>query len=139
MGAHQGLWWSGSFPLAMSEPEGDMEALMLAEEPDFERVMECVFGIQGHEIRTFFALVEAPGSTVAELADTLDRDRSNVNRSLSTLFEKGIIERERRLLEGGGYVYQYFALPLSEMQERMHRGVDEWSEQVHETIDEFGR
>lgn len=123
----------------MSEHEADSEARMHTEDPDFERVMECVFGTQRHEIRAFFALANAPGSTVAELADELDRDRSNVNRSLSTLFEKGIIERERRLLEGGGYVYQYFAIPLPEMRARMHRSVDEWIEQVHETIDEFGQ
>lgn len=121
----------------MDPSDSDMEALMRSDDPDFERIMECVFGIQRHEIRTFFALVEAPGSTVAELAATIDRDRSNVSRSLSTLYDKGLIDRERRLLDGGGYVYQYFAISLDEMRARMHRGVDEWSDQVHEAIDDI--
>ena len=122
----------------MDDQTPDLETLMLAEDPEFERVMECVFGIHPHEIRTFFTLAEVPGSTVAELAQTLDRDRSNVNRSLTTLQEKGLVERERRLLDGGGYVYQYYAVSFSETKERMHRAVDEWSEGVHETIDELG-
>lgn len=122
----------------MEPSDSDMEALMRSEDPDVERIMECVFGIHQHEIRTFVALVDAPGSTVAELAATVNRDRSNVSRSLSTLYDKGLIDRERRLLDGGGYVYQYFAVSLEEMRDRMHRGVDEWSEQVHETIDDIG-
>ena len=122
----------------MTDPDQGMEALMLVDSPEFERIMECVFGIQPHETRTYFRLLELPGSTVAELADALERDRSNVNRSLSTLCETGLVERERRLLEGGGYVYQYFAVPVPEAQESMHEAVDEWAETVHGRIDEFG-
>lgn len=122
----------------MNDPEAPAGTDDLVEEPDPERVIECAFGIQEHEIRTFFALMAAPGSTVSELAEELERDRSNVNRSLSTLFEKGIIDRERRLLEGGGYVYQYFAVPLTELRPRMHRAIDVWTEQAHEAIDNFG-
>ncbi|MDG5758859.1 helix-turn-helix domain-containing protein [Natronococcus sp. A-GB1] len=122
----------------MTDGERDLEALMLADEPAFERVLECVFGIQPHESRTYIALSKAPGSTTAELATDLDRDRSSVSRSLGTLEEKALVERTQRLLEGGGYVYQYTALSLPETKSRMHRAVDEWSEQVHERIEEFG-
>lgn len=122
----------------MSEQERNLETLMLVDSPEFERVMECVFGIQRRETRTYIRLLELQGSTVAELASALDRDESNVNRSLSTLCEKELVRRERRLLEGGGYVYQYFAVPVPEAQTRMHEAVDEWAETVHERIDEFG-
>jgi predicted transcriptional regulator len=112
--------------------------LMLGQEPSFADVLACVFGIQEHEVRTYVELLDHPGSTVAELADVLDRDRSNVNRSLSTLREKGLAERERRLLDGGGHVYQYAATPLPEARELMHDTLDEWCAYVHERIDEFG-
>ena len=122
----------------MSEQEPTIEDLMLVDSPEFERIMECIFGIQPHETRTYVRLLELQGCTVAELASALDRDESNVNRSLSTLREKDLVRRERRLLEGGGYVYQYFAVPIPEAQARMHEAVDEWAETVHERIDEFG-
>ncbi|MFB6282033.1 MAG: helix-turn-helix domain-containing protein [Haloferacaceae archaeon] len=105
--------------------------------PDFRHVLACVFGIQDHESRTYLALLDNPGSTVAELAETLDRDRSNVNRSLTTLLEKGLAERERRLLDPGGYVYQYTATPLPEAREMLHEALDEWVASVHHVIDEF--
>jgi predicted transcriptional regulator len=116
---------------------GRFRELMLDEEPGFEEVLACVFGIQQHEVRTYLTLRENPGSTVAELADVLDRDRSNVNRSLSTLREKGLARRERRLLDSGGHVYQYNATAAAEARELMHETLDEWAAYVHERIDEF--
>jgi predicted transcriptional regulator len=112
--------------------------LMLDEEPVLVEVMRCVFGIQEHEARTYETLRTNPGSTVEELATELDRDRSNVNRSLSTLREKGLASRERRLLDGGGHVYQYSPTPLEEARELMHDTLDAWADYVHERIDEFG-
>jgi len=111
--------------------------LMVDSEPEFEEVMACVFDVQRHEVRTYRTLLENSGSTVEELSATLDRDRSNVNRSLSTLREKSLAERKRRLLDGGGHVYQYSATPLSEARELMHETLDQWAAAVHDRIDEF--
>ena len=124
--------------MADSADPPTMDTLVRTEDPNFQQVLACVFGIQEHESRTYLTLLEYPGSTVAELADVLDRDRSNVNRSLTTLLEKGLAERERRLLDPGGYVYQYTATPLPEAKEMLHAALDEWVETVHGRIDEFG-
>ena len=120
----------------MSE-SSDIETLVGTTEPEFAHILSCVFGIQDHESRTYLVLLDNPGSTVAELADTLERDRSNVNRSLSTLLEKGLAERQRRLLDPGGYVYQYTATPLPETKAMLHEALDEWTAQVHDRIEEF--
>lgn len=112
--------------------------LMLTEDPAFEDVMRCVFGIQAHETRTYLALVERPGATASDLAAALDRDRTNVNRSLNALDGKGLVERSRRLLDSGGHVYRYTATPLPEVKELMHEELDAWAEFVHGTIDGFG-
>jgi len=119
----------------MSDPE--IEDLVGDVSPSFEHVLSCVFGIRDHESRTYLTLLDHPGSTVAELAEALDRDRSNVNRSLSTLRDKGLVERRRRLLDSGGYVYQYTAVPVPEAKERLHDALDEWVEGVHAAIDAF--
>ena len=116
----------------------DMEDLIDSQDPGFGDVMACVFNIQEHESRTYLRLLENPGSTVEELANVLERDRSNVNRSLTTLLEKGLAERERRLLDPGGYVYQYTATPLPEAKALLHAALDEWAETVHGVIDDFG-
>lgn len=116
----------------------DIETLVGTTEPEFAHILSCVFGIRDHESRTYLTLLETPGSTVEELASALDRDRSNVNRSLSTLREKGLVERQRRLLDPGGYVYQYTAVDLPTAKEMLHESLDEWANAVHDSIDEFG-
>lgn len=123
----------------MADPEQaqDMGELMETSDPEFQDVLTCAFGIQAHETRTYLELLDHPGSTVEELADELDRDRSNVNRSLTTLMEKGLVERERRLLDPGGYVYQYTARPLPEAKAMLHEALDEWASVVHDVIDRF--
>ena len=126
-------------PMTEADPSPQrFRDLMLDAEPGFEEVMVCVFDIQRHETRTYRTLLDQPGSTVEELAESLERDRSNVNRSLSTLREKGLAERGRRLLDGGGHVYQYTATPLPEATRLMHETLDEWTAYVHSRIDEFG-
>lgn len=121
----------------MSGGEPERGARLLHEDPDLREVMACVFDIQDHEMRTYLALLDNPGSTVAELAEVLDRDRSNVNRSLTTLLEMGLVDRERRLLDPGGFVYQYTATPLPEAKELMHDAFETWTERVHDHIDRF--
>ncbi len=125
--------------MAEADPSPErFRELMLGEEPTFEDVMACVFGLQRHEVRTYLTLRANQGSTVEELAGELDRDRSNVNRSLSTLREKNLATRRRRLLDGGGHVYQYEAVPLEDARDLMHETLDEWAAYVHSRIDEFG-
>ncbi|AGN01384.1 putative DNA binding protein [Salinarchaeum sp. Harcht-Bsk1] len=121
----------------MSEPDHDMRSLMEAADPSFDAVMTCVFGIQQHETRTYLTLLDHPGTTAEELADVLDRDRSNVNRSLTALLDKGLVKRDRRLLDPGGYVYQYTAVPLPDAKAMLHDALDAWTETVHGVIDEF--
>ena len=116
----------------------DIETLVGTTEPEFTHILSCVFGIRDHESRTYLTLLDTPGSTVEELATTLDRDRSNVNRSLSTLREKGLVERQRRLLDPGGYVYQYTAVDLPTAKTMLHDALDEWADTVHDSIEEFG-
>jgi len=126
--------------MADSDPDriSAMTELMEESDPEFTQVMSCVFGIHSHETRTYLALLERPGSTVEELAEDLERDRSNVNRSLSTLLDNGLAKRERRLLDPGGYVYQYTATPLPAAKEMLHDALDEWAKQVHGEIEAFG-
>ncbi len=118
-------------------PRHRLGELMEESDPSFETVMSCVFGIEAHETRTYLVLLEYPGSTIEELADVLDRDRSTINRSLSTLSDRGLARRDRRLLDGGGYVYQYTAIALPEAKAALHDALDAWTATVHGVIDDF--
>ena len=118
-------------------PQHRLGELMEQSDPPFRNVMSCVFGIEDHETRTYLTLLEYPGCTIEELSSALDRDRSTVNRSLATLTEVGLARRDRRLLDGGGYVDQYTAVSLPEAKAMLHEALDAWTEQVHRAIEAF--
>jgi len=119
-------------------PTEQSQELLVDEAPDFQEVLVCVFGIREREVRTYLLLLDDQGSTTEELAAELDRDRSNVNRTLVTLREKGLVTRESKILPSGGNVFQYRATPVDEAQEMMHETLDEWTAYVHSRIEEFG-
>lgn len=121
------------------DPEPDPErfqSLMVDGEPDFDDLLSCVFGITEPVAETYQYLLANPESTVKELAETMECDRSNVNRKLDRLREKGLATRNRSILNTGGHVYQYTPLDLDETQTLMHRTLDEWTAAMHEQIDE---
>lgn len=125
----------------MTAPDssGETAAERLAmDPPDLETVLRAVFDLRPSESDAYLELLQAPGSSAAEVARALDRDRSNVNRSLRTLRERGLAERRRVLLEEGGHVYRYTPAPLPTVRERMHASLAAWVEAAHDRIDAFG-
>ena len=48
-----------------------------------------------------------------------------------------VCSSDLRLLDSGGYVYQYTAIPVPEAKRRLHDALDEWVADVHDAIDAF--
>jgi len=97
------------------------------DEPTRDETLRTVFGLGSHDVRTYDELRESPRTTTKELADRLERDRSNVNRSLNRLREAGLATRRRRLLAAGGYVFQYVATTGAAYERVVSHAMDEWS------------
>jgi predicted transcriptional regulator len=70
----------------------------------------CSFGLSKQEVATLMRLLEAKDWTkVASLASAMRRDRSVVQRGLSSLLIKGLVERDQANKPGGGYEFLYRA------------------------------
>lgn len=108
---------------------------MLAGEPDFEDLLECVFGITEPVAEVYHYLHTQEECTVKELARTLDCDQSSVNRKLNTLREQRLVTRHRDLLSIGGFASKYEPVSLHQVQELMHETLDEWAVFMHQQID----
>lgn len=119
------------------DDEPTLRTLMLVEEPGFGDILRCVFGLHERDVETYLALADRDEAAPQALADDLDRNRSNVARSLRRLCEKEIASRRREILDGGGEVYCYEAVPLAEVKGRMHEELDAWAAYVHDRVDTF--
>ncbi len=105
--------------------------------PSLQEVLRVVFDIGVGERETYVALAARECGSAGDLAEDLDRDRSNVNRYLNSLFKKGLVTRRRRILQSGGHVYQYSARPPEEVRGLLRAGLQEWTGTAGDHIDDL--
>lgn len=95
--------------------------------PSMATVLETVLGLRSQELAVYDAITADPGASTKALASTLDRDRSNVNRSLTKLESVGLVTRHRRILDSGGYYYANYAAPSDVVDDIVSTAFDQWA------------
>ncbi len=85
----------------------------------------CAFGLCDSEIDTYFSLLSGP-KTVESITLAIKRDRSTVQRVLNKLCKKGLVERELRSLEKGGYYYVYLAVSTEDVRKQVLSQLEKW-------------
>ncbi|MFQ6119343.1 MAG: helix-turn-helix domain-containing protein [Methanosarcinales archaeon] len=114
-----------------------IEELMMAETPNFNDVMRCVFNIKENDIELYFLLLDHPDSTVKDLANIVGKERSGVHRSLKILRKKGLIKRAFRIIRKGGFTYIYNAIPLENAKKLMQNELKIWYTMMNELVEKF--
>jgi len=85
----------------------------------------CAFGLRSNEIDIYFSLLGGT-RTVEELESIIDRDRSTVQRILQKLDHKGLVEREKKRIERGGYFYVYRAISTGAVKQQILDQLEHW-------------
>ena len=104
--------------------------------PSMATVLETVLDLRSQELAVYDAITADPGASTKALASTLDRDRSNVNRSLTKLEAAGLVARHRRILDSGGFYYANYAAPNDVVDEVVSTALDQWLMDARSTVDE---
>ncbi len=99
--------------------------------------MKCVLGLKSLDIEAYKALLMHGPQTAEKLGEILNRERSTAYRSLQNLIACGIVYRETRSIESGGYYYEYVAIEPQEMKQMVKKNVDEWYNQMNELIEKM--
>ena len=94
--------------------------------PSLATVLETVLNLRSQELAVYDAVTAEPGASTKALAGTLDRDRSNVNRSLTKLESAGLVTRHRRILDSGGYYYSNYAAPSDVFDDIVSQALEQW-------------
>lgn len=107
------------------------------ESPTFRETIRTVFGLNERDLATLSTIQHEPGVTTAELAERIDRDRSNVTRSLTTLREIGLVTRRRRIIESGGFFYEHYAEPPEDVERLLTTAVERWAHDAVDSVSAF--
>ncbi|MFB6242680.1 MAG: winged helix-turn-helix transcriptional regulator [Halobaculum sp.] len=103
-------------------------------EPSLQETVETLFGLNERDVETLRAIQEEPGATTNDVAESVGRDRSNVNRSISLLEEIGLVTRRRRIMEAGGFFYEHYAESSEDIEALLTEAVEEWAERAVRTV-----
>ncbi len=102
-------------------------------------VAKCILGLKALDLDSYKALLAHGPITAEKLGELLNRERSTAYRSLQNLISCGLVYRETRSIDVGGYYYEYVAIDPCEMKKMIKSNIDEWHEKmtkIVESIDE---
>lgn len=92
---------------------------------DFQNLMKYVLNLRNLDVDVYFKLLEGE-TTVKELSNKLNCNRSTIQRALTNLVNKGLAIREPKTMKNGGYYFEYKAVSLSIIKERLNKKIKEW-------------
>jgi predicted transcriptional regulator len=100
-------------------------------------MLKNILGLKSLDIEAYKILLLKGPMTAEKLGEILNRERSTAYRSLQNLLTCGIVYREEKSIESGGYYYEYVAVEPRETQKMVKRIVDEWYGKMNELIEKM--
>lgn len=116
-----------------------LESDAVFQEPRLEQVAKQVFAISANELAVCKVVMAEGPTTVADLADRFDYDRSTVSRHLGHLVELGLVEKDTEELPGGGRKYVYSTVPAEEVRRTFVLGLYAWTEEAFQLTEELSQ
>lgn len=105
--------------------------------PDLDVLLRDVFGMSSTELDVCLCVMGTRETTIAEIADQLDVDRSLVSRHLNHLTDLGVVEKTRRLRTEGGHVNIYTPADRETVKRRLETELYDWMRDAVDTIDQL--
>ena len=97
---------------------------------ELTETMATVCGVHKAAFRVYLTVLDYPDSTIAEIAEILDRDQSTIGKQLQPLYEQELVTRYPRTVSSGGVKYLHVAQPLAETTEWLQQELDRWTDSV---------
>ena len=101
-------------------------------------IITCSFELNKTEYELLlFLLQEEEALTINEIADKKKLERSTIQKAISRLKEKELVERRQLNLSGGGYRFIYAVSDKDAIKERLTTIVNGWQKNVLEAINKW--
>ncbi|WP_231189907.1 helix-turn-helix domain-containing protein [Haladaptatus sp. DYF46] len=97
-------------------------------ELELTETMATVCGVHKAAFRVYLTVLDHPRSTIAEIAEILDRDQSTIGKQLKPLYEEELVNRYPRTVSNGGVKYLHVAQPLAQTTEWLDQEVNSWTD-----------
>jgi len=100
-------------------------------------VAKCVLGLKNLDLLAYKKLFEQGPMTAEKLGELLQRERSTAYRSLQNLIAVGLVYRETRSIQIGGYYYEYVAISPQQFKQMLKHNITDWYNKMNKLLDDF--
>ncbi len=100
-------------------------------------LVQCAFSLGEFEVEAYYRLMESGPLRADELATKMRKDRSTVYRALQKLMTCGMVYRETKSIERGGYFHVYRAISKEMLQGRLEKCVEDWYSRMQDVLRKF--
>jgi predicted transcriptional regulator len=100
-------------------------------------LLRCMYNLSDLDMEVLKLLLNEGPARAEDLADSLERDRSTVYRSLQKMVSCQVVTKESRSLERGGYYHVYASVPRDLLRDRLSHCIEEWHDRVTALLDRF--
>jgi len=121
-----------AIPCNMVEPQK-----ILSGQATCRDIVKCVYGLSDFELKIYKKLVKQGPLKADDLAPSMKKDRSTVYRALQKLVSSGLVFRETKTIDRGGYFHVYTAVKPDQLKDRLHKCADDWFENMKSAIEDF--
>ncbi len=101
-----------------------------------DNVLECFFGLNELDV-SIYRLLLGRWLRSQEVARLVGKGENAVYKSLQKLIMCGLVIRERRCVDGGGYCYVYSSVNPEVVAAKMIEDVEELKKKLLKAVEEF--
>lgn len=105
--------------------------------PELQELLKTLYDLSAQEAETFTALCDRE-MRISEVAEELGKDRSTVQRYVSTLRAANLVSRRPVTADAGtGRSFVYYVKDTDELKERIRDRLKEWEAEKLAKLDEL--
>jgi predicted transcriptional regulator len=102
-----------------------------------DNLLECFYGLNEADITVFNTLRKLGESRIEIISKAVGRGENAVYKSLQKMMIAGLVIRDKKTIEDGGYYYIYRAEDVNKLAEEMINLLEQWYNKMKEVIEEF--
>ena len=100
-------------------------------------IIKALYGLTDNELEILACIHNIQNADIKAIQEIIPKDYSTLTRSLHKLVTTGLVKKAKVTLPRGGYKYQYTALSIEEIKEKVHSLLDEIYVRMHGAISKF--
>ncbi len=102
-----------------------------------DNVLECFYGLNEADIQVFKTLRRLKASKIDILSKELRKGENSIYKSLQKMMVAGLVTREKKTIDDGGYYYLYSVESTEKLANEMNSLLDRWYYRMKKVIQEF--